>query len=127
MVTLPVPLGVTIVRSTPTPPEVRVPRLVGLMAVDAREAARSRGLLLSAPDRQDLSRLVVDYVVRQYPRPGAEVPRASTVYVWFDFGPHEGGGGVREPRMPRPTGGGLGRERPEPGGDPRPAVTLGAP
>ncbi|GAB2721522.1 PASTA domain-containing protein [Streptomyces bullii] len=96
-------------------PEVRVPRLVGLMAVDAREAARTRGLSLSAPDRPDFHHAVVDYVVRQYPQPGAEVPRDSMVYVWFDFGEGEGGGGVREPRMPRPPGGGLQRELDQPG------------
>jgi beta-lactam-binding protein with PASTA domain len=96
-------------------PEVRVPRLVGLMAVDAREAARSRGLSLSAPDRPDLGRVVVDYVVRQYPQPGAEVPPDSMVYVWFDFGPGEGGGGVHEPRVPPPPRGGLQRELDEPG------------
>ncbi|MFE7896566.1 PASTA domain-containing protein [Streptomyces sp. NPDC057424] len=94
---------------------MRVPRLVGLMAVDARETARSQGLLLTAPDRPELSLAVVDYVVRQYPRPGAEVPRDSMVYVWFDLGPGEGGGGVHEPRIPRPPRGGLPRELVEPG------------
>ncbi|WP_306964844.1 PASTA domain-containing protein [Streptomyces afghaniensis] len=101
---------------------MRVPRLVGLMAVDARETARGQGLLLTAPDRPDLSLAVVDHVVRQYPPPGAEVPRDSMVYVWFGFGPGEGGGGVREPRMPKPPRGGLGREPDEPG-DPYPALS----
>ncbi|CAL9302006.1 hypothetical protein SUDANB51_04786 [Streptomyces sp. enrichment culture] len=96
-------------------PEVRVPRLVGLMAVDARETARARGLSLNAPDRPDFHLAVVDYVVRQYPQPGAEVPRDSMVHVWFDFGPGEGGGGVHEPRVPRPPRGGLQRELDEPG------------
>ncbi|MEV5431075.1 PASTA domain-containing protein [Streptomyces sp. NPDC052701] len=105
--------------------EVRVPRLVGLMAVDAREAARTRGLALGAPDRPDFHRTVVDHVVRQYPQPGAEVPRDSLVYVWFDFGEGEGGGGVREPRLPGPPGGGLRRELDEPE-DPAYAV-LGSP
>ncbi|MFF8591520.1 PASTA domain-containing protein [Streptomyces sp. NPDC015220] len=94
---------------------MRVPRLVGLMAVDARETARARGLLLSAPDRPDLHSAAVDHVVRQYPRPGAEVPRESMVYVWFGFGPGEGGGGVREPRVPGPPAGGARRELDEPG------------
>ncbi|CAK7281868.1 PASTA domain-containing protein [Streptomyces misionensis JCM 4497] len=98
-----------------TTPEVRVPRLVGLMAVDARETARARGLFLAAPDRPDFHRTVVDYVVRQYPRPGAEVPAESMVYVWFDFAEGEGGGGVREPRVPGPPAGGLQRELGEPG------------
>ncbi|WP_078946568.1 PASTA domain-containing protein [Streptomyces sp. NRRL B-3648] len=89
---------------------MRVPRLVGLMAVDARETARARGLSLNAPDRPDFHRTVVDYVVRQYPQPGAEVPADSMVYVWFDFGEGGGGGGVREPRVPRPPAGGLQRE-----------------
>ncbi|NJP49161.1 PASTA domain-containing protein [Streptomyces sp. SBST2-5] len=93
-------------------PEVRVPRLVGLMAVDARESARARGLSLTSPDRPDLRLAVVDHVVRQYPEPGAEVPRDSLVYVWFDLG--EGGGGVREPRGPLPPPGGLTRELSEP-------------
>lgn len=101
--------------TTPKTPEVHVPRLVGLMAVDARERARAQGLSLSAPDRLDFHLAVVDYVVRQYPPPGAEVPRDSVVYVWFDFGEGDGGGGVREPRVPRPPGGGMRRELDEPG------------
>jgi beta-lactam-binding protein with PASTA domain len=105
-------------------PEVRVPRLVGLMAVDARETARGRGLLLNAPDRPDFHLAVVDYVVRQYPQAGAEVPRDSMVYVWFGFGPGEGGGGVHEPRIPRPPRGGLQREVDEPGD---PCMALGPP
>ncbi|MFJ2608825.1 PASTA domain-containing protein [Streptomyces sp. NPDC091279] len=95
---------------------MRVPRLVGLMAVDARETARAQGLLVNAPDRPDFHLAVVDYVVRQYPQPGAAVPRESMVYVWFDFAEGEGGGGVREPLIPRPPHGGLPRELPEPGG-----------
>ncbi|MER5994263.1 PASTA domain-containing protein [Streptomyces viridosporus] len=106
---------------TPRTPEVRVPRLVGLMAVDAREAARARGLFLVAPDRPDFPRTVVDHVVRQYPQPGTEVPRDSPVHVWFDFTDGEGGGGVREPRGPVPPAGGLRRELEEPRG-PRTAV-----
>ncbi|MEW2567025.1 MULTISPECIES: PASTA domain-containing protein [unclassified Streptomyces] len=93
-------------------PEVRVPRLVGLMAVDARETAEARGVLLAAPDRPDFDLTVVDYVVRQYPLPGSEVPRGAVVTVWFDLGEGEGGGGagVREPRLPQPPSGGLQRE-----------------
>ncbi|WP_234533911.1 PASTA domain-containing protein [Streptomyces shenzhenensis] len=94
---------------------MRVPRLVGLMALDARETARARGLFLNAPDRPDFPLTVVDYVVRQFPQAGAEVPRDSMVYVWFDFGEGEGGGGVREPRVPRPPQGGLQRELDRPG------------
>ncbi|MFD5158365.1 PASTA domain-containing protein [Streptomyces hawaiiensis] len=105
---------------------MRVPRLVGLMAVDARETARARGLLLNAPDRPDFHLAVVDYVVRQYPQAGAEVPRESPVYVWFDFDPGEGGGGVHEPRLPRPPRGGLPRRLDEPG-DPSPARELSSP
>ncbi len=108
--------GVTSVRMTPRTPEVRVPRLVGLMAVDARESARARGLVLVAPDRPDFHLTVVDHVVRQYPRPGTEVPRDSPVHVWFDFGEGDGGGGVREPRGPAPPAGGLQRELEEPRG-----------
>lgn len=63
-------------------PDVRVPRLVGLMAVDAYETARVQGLSLYAPDRPDLRTAAVDHVARQYPRPGAQVPRESVVYVW---------------------------------------------
>ncbi|MFE3638834.1 PASTA domain-containing protein [Streptomyces sp. NPDC059168] len=102
-------------RITPKTPEARVPRLVGLMAMDARETARARGLFLNAPDRPDFAHTVVDYVVRQYPQPGAEVPPDSVVYVWFDFGEGEGGGGVREPRIPRPPTGGMRRELGEAG------------
>ncbi|WP_225320744.1 PASTA domain-containing protein [Streptomyces luteolifulvus] len=102
---------------SPKTPEVRVPRLVGLMAVDARRTADARGVLLAAPDRPDFHLTVVDYVVRQYPLPGVEVPRGAVVTVWFDFGEGEGGGGagVREPRLPRPPSGGLQRELDEPG------------
>ncbi len=115
--TLPVPLGVTSVRLTPKTPEVRVPRLVGLMAVDARERAKAGGVLLAAPDRPDFHLTVVDYVVRQYPLPGVEVPRGAVVTVWFDLGEGESGGGagVREPRRPGPPTGGLYRELDEPG------------
>lgn len=95
-----------------------MPKLVGLMAVDARETARARGLSVNAPDRPDFALTVVDYIVRQYPQPGAEVPRESMVYVWFDHGEGEGGGGVREPLAPRPPHGGVRRELAEPGGDP---------
>ncbi|MFR9795414.1 PASTA domain-containing protein [Streptomyces sp. MS06] len=103
-------------RIPPDTPEVRVPRLVGLAAVDARQAARARGLLLDAPDRPDLDLAVVDHVVRQYPPPGAEVPRDSVVLVWFDLGEGEGGGGVREPLVPQPPRGGMQRELGEPEG-----------
>ncbi|MBK3565344.1 MULTISPECIES: PASTA domain-containing protein [unclassified Streptomyces] len=96
---------------------MRVPRLVGLMAVDARETAQARGLFINAPDRPDFHLAVVDYVVRQYPQPDAEVPRDSMVYVWFDFGEGDGGGGMREPRIPRPPSGGMQRELDEPPGD----------
>lgn len=105
--TLGVPLGVTAVRITPETPEVRVPRLVGLMAVDARESAAARGVLLSAPDRPDFAMTtVVDYVVRQYPPPGTEVPRGAVVTVWFEFGEGEGAAayGSRGARSRRPAG-----------------------
>lgn len=55
------------------------------MAVDAREAAAAQGVLLAAPDRPDFPRTVVDYVVRQYPPPGVEVPVGAVVTVWFEF------------------------------------------
>ncbi|MEV6958980.1 PASTA domain-containing protein [Streptomyces sp. NPDC051207] len=99
-------------RLTPKSPEVPVPRLVGLMAVDARETAEAGGVLLASPDRPDLH--VVDHVVRQYPPPGVAVPRGAVVTVWFDAGDGEGGGGVREPRRGAPPPGGLRRERGEP-------------
>ncbi|MCT9108006.1 PASTA domain-containing protein [Streptomyces mirabilis] len=102
-------------RITPETPEVRVPRLIGLMAVDARETAEARGVLLVAPDRPDFHLTVVDYVVRQFPPPGSEVPRGAVVTVWFDLGDAEGGAGVREPRLPRPPSGGMRRELDEPG------------
>ncbi|WP_436841157.1 PASTA domain-containing protein [Streptomyces bobili] len=104
---------------------MRVPRLVGLMAMDAREAATAQGVLLAAPDRPDFQRTVVDYVVRQYPPPGVEVPRGSVVTVWFDFteGGGGGGAGVREPRLPAPGGGGLQRELDPPPPGPFQAVS----
>ncbi|MFJ5261585.1 PASTA domain-containing protein [Streptomyces sp. NPDC088387] len=96
---------------------MRVPKLVGLMAMDAREAATSHGVMLAAPDRPDFDHTVVDYVVRQYPPPGVEVPLGAVVTVWFDLGEGEGGGGagVREPRIPNPPSGGMQRELDQPG------------
>ncbi|WP_343245966.1 PASTA domain-containing protein [Streptomyces sp. SID5785] len=93
-----------------------MPKLVGLMAVDAQAEAVAYGLRLAAGDRPDLGAAAVDHVVRQYPPPGVEVPRDAVVTVWFDFGEGEGGGGagVRMPREPGPRGGGLRRELPEP-------------
>ncbi|MEU3663618.1 PASTA domain-containing protein [Streptomyces sp. NPDC032940] len=114
------------VRLTSKTSDVCVPRLVGLMTVDADEVARGEGLSLTSPDRPDLRLAVVDHVVRQYPPPGALVPRGSRVYVWCDFGEGEGGGGIREPRVPDPPPGGLRRELAEPAGPPR-AVLLGRP
>ncbi|GHC70789.1 PASTA domain-containing protein [Streptomyces flavofungini] len=107
------------------PPEVRVPRFVGLMAMDARETAAKHGVRLAAPDRPGFDDLVLDYVVRQYPPPDAEIPRGAVVTVWFDLGPHGGGGGagVREPRRPGPPGGGLRRELDESG---QPEVGVGS-
>ncbi|WP_190189478.1 PASTA domain-containing protein [Streptomyces minutiscleroticus] len=109
-------------RITPKTPEVRVPKLVGLMAADAREAAEAGGVQLSAPDRPDFHGTVVDHVVRQYPPSGVEVPRGAVVTVWFDFGEGEGdgGAGVHEPRRPGPEPGGVLRELDEP-----PAVPEG--
>ena len=66
--------------------EVRVPRFVGLMTVDARETAEAGGVTLVAPDLPDFQLSVVDYVVRQYPPPGVKVPRGAAVTVWFDSG-----------------------------------------
>jgi hypothetical protein len=104
------------VRITPNKPEVRVPRLIGLMAVDARETAEARGVLLAAPDRPEFHLTVVDYVVRQYPPPDSEIPRGAVVTVWFDLGDGDNGGaGVREPRRPGPPSGGLRRELDQPG------------
>ncbi|WP_229871786.1 PASTA domain-containing protein [Streptomyces longisporoflavus] len=101
---------------TPRTDEVRVPRLTGLMAVDAREAAAKHGVLLAAPDRPDFHLAVVDYVVRQYPTHGVWIPRDAVVTVWFELGPDDtGGAGVREPRRPEPPDGGLHRETAEPG------------
>ncbi|MEE1759192.1 PASTA domain-containing protein [Streptomyces sp. SP18BB07] len=99
-------------RITPKSSEVRVPRFVGLMAMDARERAEAGGVLLVAPDRPDFARTVVDYVVRQYPPPGVEVPRGAAVTVWFELG--DEGGGVREPRHGGPPPG-LRRALDEPG------------
>src|SRR5690606_20768073 len=114
--------GVTSVRVTPGTPEVRVPHLVGLMAVDARESVRARGLFLHAPDRPELHLALVDHVVRQYPRPGAGGPRAAVVWVGLGVGGGGGGGGVRAPRASGPPGGGLARAL----DDPRPPL-LGDP
>lgn len=96
--------------------DVRVPRLIGLMAVDARESAAKHGVLLAAPDRPDFHRVVLDHVVRQYPLPGMWIPRDAVVTVWFELGPGEGegGAGVREPRRPEAPDGGLRQELDEP-------------
>lgn len=95
---------------------MRVPRLIGLMAVDARESAAKHGLVLAAPDRPDFHLVVLDYVVRQYPPPDTSIPREAVVTVWFELGEDDGGGaGVREPRRPEMPDGGLQRELDEPG------------
>lgn len=98
---------------------MRVPRLIGLMAVDARDAAVKHGVELAAPDRPNFHLVVLDHVVRQYPLPGTCVPHDAVVSVWFDFGPGEGegGAGVREPRRPGPGDGGLRQELDEPGNE----------
>lgn len=99
-----------------------MPRFVGRMAMDVREQAAACGLLLAAPDEPEFPRLATDYVVRQYPSPGVEVPRGAVVTLWF--GPEdEGNGGVREPRAPRPPRGGMSRELNEPGAAPDWAVS----
>ncbi|MEU6001246.1 PASTA domain-containing protein [Streptomyces sp. NPDC047197] len=109
----------TSVPKAPRTAEVRVPRLIGLMAVDARESAAKHGLLLAAPDRPDFHLVVLDFVVRQYPPPDTWIPRDAVVTVWFDLGPDEGegGAGVREPRRPGPADGGLRQELDEPGNE----------
>ncbi len=93
-----------------------MPKLVGLMAVDAQATVLAHGLRLTAADRPALDEAAADYVVRQYPLPGVEIPRDAAVTVWFDFGEGEGGGGagVREPREPGPRGGGMRRELDDP-------------
>lgn len=100
----------------PDRPEiVRVPRLIGLMGMDAVGRAQEHGLVTESPDRPEEPG-EVGYVVRQYPPPGAEVPQGAVVTVWFDAWPgdEEGGSGVREPLRPEPGSGGLERELPEP-------------
>jgi hypothetical protein len=81
------------------------------MAVDARETAEASGVRLASGDRADFELAVVDYVVRQYPPPGVEVPRGAVVTVWFEMG--DDGGGVREPRRGGPPPG-MRRELMEP-------------
>ncbi|QDQ16504.1 serine/threonine kinase [Streptomyces spectabilis] len=103
---------------------MRVPRFVGLMAMDAREKAVEHGVRLVAGDRCAFHDVILEYVVRQYPLADVEVPRGAVVTVWFDLGPGEGegGAGVREPLLPEPSGGGLQQELTEPG---QPEVGVG--
>ncbi|MFE9249946.1 PASTA domain-containing protein [Streptomyces sp. NPDC007088] len=108
------------------PETVLVPRLVGLMSLDAVEQSQSRGLVTETPDRPEAPDPVA-YVVRQYPAPDTVVLKGSVVTVWFDAGPGEdgGGSGVREPLRPEPGSGGMLREANEPdedGGTEEPAV-----
>lgn len=49
------------------------------------------------------------------------------MYVWFDFGEGEGGGGIREPRVPQPAPGGLCGELAEPGEPPARRAVLSLP
>lgn len=74
------------------------------MAMDARKSAEATGLFLNAPDRPDFHQTVVEYVVRQYPQPGAEVPRDSVIYVWFDFGEGRAAEACVSPVSPGPPG-----------------------
>ncbi|MEU6442375.1 PASTA domain-containing protein [Streptomyces sp. NPDC047046] len=107
----------------PEPTEfVLVPRLLGLMAMDAVTAAQEKGLATESPDDPEVLEGGLDYVVRQYPEPGARVPHGAVVTLWFDTWPDEGdegggGTGVREPLDPGPGASGLEREKPEPDAD----------
>ncbi|MFC7310039.1 PASTA domain-containing protein [Streptomyces monticola] len=105
----------TALRSWSGTPDVRVPKFVGVMAMDVREQAAACGLLVEAPEEPEFPLMVTDYVLRQYPPPGADVPFGTVVTLWFDSGEGGGEGGVREPRTPQPPSGGIRREVNEPG------------
>ncbi|GEL18184.1 hypothetical protein PA7_20210 [Pseudonocardia asaccharolytica DSM 44247 = NBRC 16224] len=83
---------------------VRVPRLVGLAAEAAHDAALDAGVL--AVDQDPSHTATMDgTVVRQQPMPGREVKVGTSVLIWVrtdSDGGGGGGGGSRLPTGPRP-------------------------
>jgi hypothetical protein len=80
-----------------TTPRVRVPDVLGLDVASALVLLGSSGLVASPPADARTSEIVS----RQYPDPGARLPRGARVWLWCDGGPD----GVREPRRPLPHAG----------------------
>ena len=81
---------------------IRVPRVVGMRADEARHRLEMIGLRAvgTDPEVDVLSRHFK--VTAQYPDSGAPVARGSVVRLWLERG-DDGGAGDREPRRPLPT------------------------
>jgi hypothetical protein len=82
--------------------EAVVPDLSGLEFHDAKFVALQSDLFLVFAD-PDHPPLVMCFVVKQEPTPGAFVARRSAVTVWVEDA--AGGVGVPEPRRPSPSHG----------------------
>ena len=82
--------------------EAVVPDLGGLEFHDAKSVAWNDGLFLLFAD-PDHHPLVMCFVVRQEPKPGAVVARHSAVTVWVEDATR--GVGDPEPRQASPSGG----------------------
>ena len=82
--------------------KIKVPRVVGLRADEARHRLEMIGLRAvgTDPEVDVLSRHFK--VTAQYPDSGAPVPRGSVVRLWLQRGDDDGAGD-REPRRPLPT------------------------
>ncbi len=82
--------------------KIKVPRVVGLPAGEARQRLEMIGLRAAGtdPEVDMFSRHFT--VTAQYPDSGAPVARGSVVRLWLERG-DGGGAGDREPRRPLPT------------------------
>jgi beta-lactam-binding protein with PASTA domain len=82
---------------------VSVPNVVGMSIDRAQTVLRKRGLTatLADPDLPPIPELGKPnaVVTDQSPESGAMVPPGVAIKLWVDEG---GGGGVREPRRPKP-------------------------
>jgi hypothetical protein len=99
---------------------VEVPRLVGMVVADARQAGHRAGLVVVSPDVDGpplggLSWPGIWIVTAQRPAPGSWLRRWDNVVIEFEELRGGEGSGDREPRMPLPDLDALADEREPPG------------
>jgi hypothetical protein len=101
------------VRESRRAARVKVPNVVGLEWLDARDVLTAKGLVaISAePDAPTTPGERGWIVTDQSPESGARVSAGAVVRLWLNG---DGGAGVREPRRPRPTPMSAREMRPEP-------------